>query len=152
MAFNHKLVSCDFRSKIASFEHVIWKEEYASTNDMAVHEASPVNMGTTKAIQFDFIIGCDGANSVLRHCMMRQLDMDFQQSYMDALWCDFVIPPTSDGQYRLNSQNLHVWPAKDSIIMAQPDFVSIDLSKCTHFRFPADLILGRLFSCGYGRS
>ena len=116
-------MACDFKRKLASFEHVTWREEPAIIKDKAVDEISPVGINKTKTIEFDFVIGCDGAYSVVRQCMMRQLDMDFQQSFMDALWCDFVIPSTVDGQYRLNSQNLHVWPAEDSIIMAQPDFV-----------------------------
>ena len=78
----------------------------------------------SKTVPFDFIIGCDGSYSVLRQCMMRQSDMDFQQSYINALWCDFIIPPASDGQYRMDSKCLHVWPDKQSIVMAQPDFVS----------------------------
>ena len=50
--------------------------------------------------------------------------MDFQTSYIQAKWCDFIISAASDGGYRLNSANLHVWPDKESIVLAQPDFVS----------------------------
>ena len=91
---------------------------------MADDEPCPVDTHKVKVVHFNFLIGCDGAHSAIRQSMMRQLDMDFQQSYMDALWCDFVISPTSDGQYRLNPQSMHVWPAQDSTIIAGPDFVS----------------------------
>ena len=127
-------MSCDFEGKVATFERVVWKEKSAgaearAAENMAGSEPSPVDTTKIKAINFDFIIGCDGAYSALRQCMMRQMDMDFQQLHIDALWCDFIIPPTSDGQYRLNPKNLHLWPDKESIIMAQPDFVSPERPK-----------------------
>ncbi|MCJ1463252.1 hypothetical protein MMC07_001857 [Pseudocyphellaria aurata] len=124
--FNQRLVSCDFESKLASFKRVVWKEKSADIEaklpeNMAGNEQASVDTTTARTIRFDFIIGCDGAYCVLRQCMMKQMDMDFQQSYADALWCDFIIPPTSDGDYRLNSKNVHIWPEKESIFMAQPD-------------------------------
>ena len=117
-------MSCDFKTKVSSFERVIWKTKSAGTKNMADDEPCPVDTNNIKVVHFNFLIGCDGAHSAVRQSMMRQLDMDFQQSYMDALWCDFVISPTLDGQYRLDPQSMHVWPAKDSIMIAGPDFVS----------------------------
>lgn len=127
--FNHKLVSCDFEGKVASFERVLWKNESVDAVDkpaesVAGNGTTPLDNTKSTIVEFDFVIGCDGSYSVLRQCMMRQSEMDFQQSYIDALWCDFIIPPASDGQYRMDSKCLHVWPDKESIVMAQPDFVS----------------------------
>lgn len=134
MIFNQKLVSCDFESQIASFKPVVWKKKSADVEakppeNTSGDEQASVDTTTAITIGFDFIIGCDGAYSVLRQCMMKQMDMDFQQSYADALWCDFIIPPASDGDYRLNSKNLHLWPENESIVMAQPDFVGLDRGK-----------------------
>ena len=117
--FNHKLISCDFKGRVALFEHLV-------EGDV---ERSPVDTTKVKAIQFDFMIGCDGACSVLRQCMMKHTEMDFQQSHINAFWCNFIILPTSDGSYRMSSQNFLVWPAKDSIVIAQPDFVSFSQSR-----------------------
>lgn len=50
--------------------------------------------------------------------------MDFQQKYINALWCDFIIAPIEDNDYAIEAQNLHLWPDKESITMAKPDFVS----------------------------
>ena len=126
--FNHKLISCDFDSKTASFENINWKKDFAydekPTDDRALIDAYPVTPARTRTVSFDFVIGCDGSYSTLRQCMMRHVDMDFHTSYIHAKWCDFVISAASDGSYRLNSENLHVWPDKESIVMAQPDFVS----------------------------
>lgn len=118
--FKHKLISCDFKRRVALFEHTHEKDA----------DRSPADARNVKAIRFDFAMGCDGAYSVFRQSMMKQSEMDFEQSYINAFWCDFVIPPTSDGQYRIDSQYFHVWPDKDSIVVAQPDFVSFN--DCRH--------------------
>ena len=127
-------MSCDFEGKVASLERVVWKEtstvaEAKVAETLAGNETPRVESSKAKSVEFDFIIGCDGANSMLRLCMMRQMDMDFQQSYIDALWCDFIIPSTSDGQYRLNPKDLHLWPDKEGVIVAQTDLVSPDRSR-----------------------
>ena len=75
-------------------------------------------------------MGCDGAYSVFRQSMMKQSEMDFEQSYINAFWCDFVIPPNSDGRYRIDSQYFHTWPDKGSIVVAQPNLVSFN--DCRH--------------------
>jgi kynurenine 3-monooxygenase len=127
LIFNHKLISCDFEGKTASFENINWKEMLAPdgkpSDDRGVNDASPVDPTKIRTIPFDFIFGCDGSYSNLRQSMMRQTDMDFQTSYIHAKWCDFIIPPASNGDYRMNPHNLHVWPDNESIVVAMPDFV-----------------------------
>lgn len=44
---NHKLILCDFKGRVALFEHLV-------EGDV---ERSPVDTTKVKAIQFDFIIG-----------------------------------------------------------------------------------------------
>lgn len=127
--FDHKLLSCDFEGEVASFERVLWKNESINAVDkpaenVAGNGTTPLKTTRSTIVEFDFIMGCDGSYSVLRQCMMRQSELDFQQSCIVALWRDFIIPPASDGQYRMDSKCLHVWPDKENIVMAQPDFVS----------------------------
>ena len=126
--FNHKLISCDFAGKTASFENVNWKEKYAynekPTDDRALIDSSTTTSARIRAVSFDFIIGCDGSYSTLRQDMMRHVDMDFHMSYIQAKWCDLIFSANSDGGYRLDAESLHVWPDEESIVIAQPDFVS----------------------------
>ena len=127
-------MSCDFERKIASFERVSWKKETFDAIDKPAENVAGDGKSASdntecRTVEFDFIFGCDGSYSVLRQCMLRQSDMDFQQSYINALWCDFIIPAAPDGEYRMNSKCLHVWPNRQSIVMVQPDFVSDDRFK-----------------------
>jgi kynurenine 3-monooxygenase len=141
--FNQRLSSCDFEKKVATFDTVTWKgktemtkedstrvaEEKPTTGttpgeDKKSSSASPISGSSTRFVSFDFLIGADGSYSTVRQFMMRKLHMDFSQQYLDALWCDFIIPAADDGSYLMDSRCLHLWPANASIVMAQPDFVS----------------------------
>ena len=57
--------------------------------------------------------------------------MDFQPKYINALWCDFIIAPIEGNDYAIEAQNLHLWPDKESITLAQPDFVSSSMLAVT---------------------
>ncbi|EDU42153.1 Kynurenine 3-monooxygenase [Pyrenophora tritici-repentis] len=139
--FNHRISSCDFEKKVATFDTMIWKGNAEVTRKDLTHVAedeprvnntsgeekkSPsvkeISISSTRTVNFDFLIGADGTYSTVRQFMMRKLHMDFSQQYLDALWCDFFFPPADDGSYRMNSTGLLVWPADESIIMCQPDF------------------------------
>ena len=74
-------------------------------------------------MSFGFLFGCDGAYSNVRQCMMKKMDMDYEVSYIHANWYDIVIPSAPDGSYRMDPGSLHVWPDKDSMVIALPDFV-----------------------------
>lgn len=147
MHFNQRLVSCDFDQNIATFESVVWKpasqipegdlvndvigdelKPVAKTaQEVADQKRKPVHTSKMTKVPFDFIIGADGTYSSVRQNMMRKSHMNFSQVYVHALWCDFIFPARkSDGDYPLDSKCLHVWPADQSIVMAQPDFVSPD--------------------------
>ena len=115
--FNHKLTGADFRAKKAWFE-----------------QRSPAD-NTSRApeveISFDYLIGADGAHSISRYHLMKYARVDYQQQYIDALWCEFHIPPTEEGEFRISPDHLHIWPGKEFMFIALP---SADKSfTCTLF-------------------
>lgn len=141
--------SCNFENNIVTFESVVWKEksrisEQEIADDVVGRKPAPVakpaeelgkmpfvptNTSETKIVKFDFLIGADGTYSSVRQSMMRKVEVDFSQFYCNALWCDLVFPADEHGNYPLNSRCLHVWPADENIVMAQPDFVSMPNSQ-----------------------
>ncbi|KAK1752950.1 hypothetical protein QBC47DRAFT_404311 [Echria macrotheca] len=103
--FNHKLVGADFRRNKAWFE---------------------VKKGTDKTheieVDFDLMIGADGAHSAVRYHMMKFTRMNYQQEYIDTLWCEFQIPPR-DGpgsKSMISPNHLHIWPGHDFMFIAIP--------------------------------
>ncbi|KAF1913687.1 kynurenine 3-monooxygenase [Ampelomyces quisqualis] len=104
--FHRKLVSVDFRQRLAWFENRT-KNDPAKSDDIEV--------------PFDLMIGADGAHSAVRYHLMKFVPMSYQQEYIDKLWCQFHVPPTADGDYRIPPNYLHIWPQDDAMFIALPN-------------------------------
>ena len=141
--FNHKLTGADFSRNLAWFE----QRSHAPKTDYAQNSSQP---SLTKAeaerapeieIGFDFLIGADGAHSAARYHMMKFERLNYQQEYIDTLWCEFHIPaailpasssvPTSEKTFAISPNHLHIWPGGTFMFIAIP---SLDCSfTCTLF-------------------
>ncbi|CBX95171.1 similar to kynurenine 3-monooxygenase [Plenodomus lingam JN3] len=106
LIFNHKLVGVDFNKKIAWFEY---------------RPKSIEQQGNEFEINFDLMIGADGAHSAVRYQLMKFVPMSFEQEYIDKLWCQFHVPPSSTGDFRIPPNYLHIWPQDESMFIALPN-------------------------------
>ncbi|KAM3516201.1 hypothetical protein MY11210_000223 [Beauveria gryllotalpidicola] len=109
--FNHKLTGADFRKRKA------WIEDR--------DRLSPSGRPREMEIDFDIMLGADGAHSAVRYHMMKFTRMDYQQEYIDTLWCQFRIEPgkpQADGSetWKISPNHLHIWPGKDFMFIALP--------------------------------
>ncbi|PVI02377.1 kynurenine 3-monooxygenase [Periconia macrospinosa] len=105
--FNHKLISADFKKNLA------WFERHGKSDD-------PVR-GTEVEVKFELLIGADGAHSAVRYHLMKFVPMGYQQQYIDKLWCQFLVKPSSTGDFRLPPNYLHIWPQDESMFIALPN-------------------------------
>lgn len=141
--FWNKLTGVDFNAQKAWFER---KNDSPQTADgaQADQDQQPVRPQEFE-IDFDLILGCDGAHSSVRYHMMKYLRMDYSQTYIDTLWCEFTISPASEAQkynsgktspssaegFATSPNHLHIWPSSDKMFIAIP---STDKSfTCTLF-------------------
>lgn len=115
--FNHKLTGADFQSRRAWFE---------ARDTTMIPNSRPREIEVT----FDLMIGADGAHSAVRYHLMKFTRMDYQQEYIDTLWCEFRIQPreveSGNGngpQFRISPNHLHIWPGKDFMFIAIPSEV-----------------------------
>lgn len=114
--FNHKLTGADFRRRKAWFE--------IGENEPTTGRCREIE------VEFDFMIGADGAHSAVRHHMMKYSRMDYHQEYIDTLWCEFKLQKRNvgslDGQneFAISPDFLHIWPAKEFMFIAIPSTVS----------------------------
>nr|WP_083466788.1 aminotransferase class V-fold PLP-dependent enzyme [Kibdelosporangium sp. MJ126-NF4]CEL18412.1 Aromatic-L-amino-acid decarboxylase [Kibdelosporangium sp. MJ126-NF4]CTQ97895.1 Aromatic-L-amino-acid decarboxylase (EC 4.1.1.28) [Kibdelosporangium sp. MJ126-NF4] len=82
----------------------------------------------------DILIGCDGANSIVRQEMSRRgARMSISQEYITDGFAELKMPSTPDGGYALlealrdpgcpdsDSHGLHVWPRGDFVLLSQPN-------------------------------
>lgn len=120
--FNHKLTGADFQANKAWFERRLPGEAPLPGSSGRVPEIE---------VDFDFLIGADGAHSATRYHMMKFARVDYQQEYIDTLWCEFRIPPSPSNDFLISPDHLHIWPGKEFMFIALP---STDKSfTCTLF-------------------
>ncbi|KAL9608387.1 MAG: hypothetical protein Q9167_006784, partial [Letrouitia subvulpina] len=130
--FNHKLTGADFQKNIAWFEQQTPpKTDHAQnpTQDISVKREQA--RATEISVTFDLLIGADGAHSAARFHMMKFARVNYQQEYIDTLWCEFHIRPRPDSSYATSPNHLHIWPGGSFMFIAIP---SLDKSfVCTLF-------------------
>ncbi|CAK7221174.1 kynurenine 3-monooxygenase, mitochondrial precursor [Sporothrix curviconia] len=124
--FNYKMTGADFRRRKA------WFEVQDGPKDKKASDAPRERLPEIE-IDFDFMIGADGAHSPVRHHLMKYVMMDYQQHYIDTLWCEFQIKaqtpedvPGDDkdaafrAKFAISPNHLHIWPGKDFMFIAIP--------------------------------
>lgn len=81
-------------------------------------------------IDFDLLIGADGAHSAARYHLMKFARLDYHQEYIDTLWCEFKIEAKdiqanddASKRFRISPNHLHIWPGKQFMFIAIPSFV-----------------------------
>ncbi|KAL7623595.1 kynurenine 3-monooxygenase, mitochondrial precursor [Parahypoxylon ruwenzoriense] len=111
--FNHKLTGADFK------RHKAWFEVRGPDSS----EERPEEVEIT----FDFMIGADGAHSAVRYHLMKFTRMNYQQEYIDTLWCEFQIQPNEGAEledrkskFRISPNHLHIWPGQQFMFIAIP--------------------------------
>ena len=110
--FNHKLTGADFSTNKAWFECPTSTSHTGPTT--TGHRAPEIE------VSFDYLIGADGAHSATRFHLMKFARVDYQQEYIDCLWCEFRIPPSEQGDFRISPNHLHIWPGGDFMFIALP--------------------------------
>ena len=116
--FNHKLTGADFKKKTAWFER---RMEEPAGEDRRAPEIE---------VNFDFLIGADGAHSATRYHLMKFARVSYQQEYIDTQWCEFQIQPLNS-DFAISPHHLHIWPGTHFMFIAIP---SLDKSfTCTMF-------------------
>ena len=129
--FKHKLTGANFDSKVAWFE----QQPQCSGSNVLQHPSPPAKSQgrpTEIAVDFDLLIGADGAHSATRYHMMKYARVTYQQEYIDTLWCEFRIQPRkSMTLFAMSPNHLHIWPGRAFMFIAIP---SVDGSfTCTLF-------------------
>lgn len=125
LRFGHKITGVDFRRRLA------WLEQKGTSRRPSENTRFSGRPGRPEEIEIDFdlILGCDGAHSSVRFHMMKFVRLDFQQTYIDTLWCEFQIPPAKAGScktasakdgFRTSPNHLHIWPGADKMFIAIP--------------------------------
>jgi kynurenine 3-monooxygenase len=78
-------------------------------------DASPVTA------RGDFILGADGAFSVVRRALMKQDRFEYSQSFLSHGYKELTIPAGPGGSFLLERNALHIWPRGGFMMIALPN-------------------------------
>ncbi len=77
--------------------------------------------GVRKKESYDFIIGADGAGSIVRRTMDKELEgFESTSEFLSHGYKELEIPH-DNGDYRIHSNSLHIWPRQKFMIIALPN-------------------------------
>ncbi|XP_026480225.1 kynurenine 3-monooxygenase-like, partial [Ctenocephalides felis] len=99
--FNQKLININF-------------------NDGEITLQNTLDKSTTNS-RFDFVIGSDGAYSMVRRHMMKQAMFDYSQTYIKHGYMELCIPPDKEGKFAMPENFLHIWPRGQFMMIALPN-------------------------------
>lgn len=71
--------------------------------------------------QSDLIFGADGAFSNVRFSLQRTYRFNYSQSFLPHGYKELTIPPSSDGDFQMEPNALHIWPRKRFMLIALPN-------------------------------
>lgn len=120
--FNHKLTGADFKNSKAWFERRDPHDPFGTFKAASNQDDKSINVKRAPELEvpFDLLIGADGAHSATRFHLMKFARMDYQQEYIDTLWCEFQIKPTENNDFRISPNHLHIWPGREFMFIALP--------------------------------
>ncbi|MDG2524743.1 NAD(P)/FAD-dependent oxidoreductase [Stenotrophomonas sp. HITSZ_GD] len=72
-------------------------------------------------IQFQTLVGADGAGSALRAAMNRKAPLGERIEFLDHSYKELEIPPTAEGGFRIEANALHIWPRGRYMCIALPN-------------------------------
>ncbi|MDR6992542.1 NAD(P)/FAD-dependent oxidoreductase [Luteimonas sp. 3794] len=76
---------------------------------------------STREVQFEALVGADGAGSALRAAMHRVRDLGERSDFLDHGYKELEIPPRADGGFRIEPNALHIWPRGHYMCIALPN-------------------------------
>jgi kynurenine 3-monooxygenase len=90
--------------------------------DKKTLEVYDLDNGGTEKLSADLIIGADGANSIIRRSMEKQIpDYQSRIDWLDHGYKELSIPPADGGGFRLERDALHIWPRSSYMLIALPN-------------------------------
>ncbi|MEP6513148.1 MAG: NAD(P)/FAD-dependent oxidoreductase [Parafilimonas sp.] len=88
-------------------------------NEITFEDAQNCQLST---VNCQLIFGADGAFSAARlEHMLHHEKFDYQQFYINCGYKELTIPATSNGDFAMHVNALHIWPRKEFMLIALPN-------------------------------
>lgn len=106
--FNHSCTEVNFAAKTVTFQTT------------AHSELTDANL----SVNYDLLIGADGARSVVRSHFLNTDLFEFEQKYVPTDYKSLILPPPQSSHIHLESGKVHSWRSNDGtvvLLLHQPD-------------------------------
>ena len=80
-----------------------------------------VGTGNSQEESFELLIGCDGAGSKVRRCLMERIGGQSASDFLDHDYKELEIPAGAGGTWQLEKEALHIWPRGEFMLIALPN-------------------------------
>jgi len=100
-------VRINFNSTCLSLNINTAEAEFKSDNKISV-------------VKSDHIFGADGANSIVRKKLAKQLNLKNEVKFINYSYKELMIP-AKKGKHLLDKESLHIWPRKRFMLIALPN-------------------------------
>ncbi|MEG3191170.1 FAD-dependent oxidoreductase [Lysobacter sp. D1-1-M9] len=77
--------------------------------------------GSSHVIDFESLVGADGAGSSLRGAMKARCELGERTEFLGHSYKELEIPPTADGGFSIEPNALHIWPRGRYMCIALPN-------------------------------
>jgi len=77
--------------------------------------------GELRQLETETVIGCDGSASAIRGELLKSNCFNFSQQYLDYGYKELTIPAGPNGEHRLETNALHIWPRGSYMLIALPN-------------------------------
>lgn len=74
-----------------------------------------------RLVEYDILMGCDGAGSRVRRQMMPLVDGKSRSDFLDHDYKELTIPPGLGGSHQIKTEALHIWPRGGYMLIALPN-------------------------------
>ena len=101
--FEHKISSLNLESKKILFEN------FNGDLDKNIE------------VTYELLIGADGAGSIVRQELLKKVGTENKVEWLDHSYKELTIPPTEQGEFRIDAKALHIWPRSDFMLIALPN-------------------------------
>lgn len=108
-------------------------EEHERVNVMFEHDCETIDFDkkqilfrdlasdSDRRVEYDILIGCDGAGSRVRRQMMPLVDGNSRSEFLDHDYKELTIPPGPSGSHQIKTEALHIWPRGGYMLIALPN-------------------------------
>lgn len=127
--FHHKLLSIDFESGRSEFLVTAADTPNSLTDSSSGQQTANSHLisgsgegtGIRKIVHSPVVIGADGAFSSVRKHLMKAVRMNFSQTFIDHGYIELNIPATSQHEFAMEVNYLHIWPRDEFMMIALPN-------------------------------